>query len=334
MVTPTAAPPSSETNKPFFSVVIPVFNEEDNISSLVDELILVMSGLGKPYEILFVDDGSSDQTWTLIKEATKAHPEIQGFSLSRNFGHQPAVYAGLCHAQGAYVGIMDGDGQDPPQALGQMFEKIMGGGQVVYGVRKNRKEGKFKKTCYFIFYRMLSRIADIPIPLDSGDFSVMDRKVVEFIKSVEDPLPYIRGLRSWFGGKQIPLPYERPARKKGVTKYSFFKLIDLAVSGITSCSKLPLRFSIYLGFTVALITFLYILVIVILKTFFNFLSSPFHTGWTSLIAVIGFLGGMNLLMMGVIGEYLSHVFDSAKRLPPFIIQETARPPVPDKPETL
>ena len=307
---------------PEYSVVIPVYNEEEVLPSFFANLSSAMDTLGGEFELLFVDDGSTDRTWEILMEISNKNPNVLGYRLNRNFGHQQAICAGLFHVKGRMIGVIDGDGQDPAEELVEMFKALGQGYDVVFGVRKMRKEGIFKRFCYFTFYRILRRITKVDIPLDSGDFSVMKKDVVQFITNVNDPNPFIRGLRSWFGGKQKAYEYERVVRYGGKSKYSIFKLIDLAINGVTSCSKWPLRFAVYLGAGVSLITLLYTIVTILIKLIFGYPDDDFSTGWTSLIAVIGFVGGMNILLIGVIGEYLSHVFDATKKQPTFLIRET------------
>lgn len=322
METTTQANIAKENSTPDYSVVIPVFNEDEVLHLFTTNLISAMGRLKAGFELIFIDDGSTDQTWQILTELSKSYPNLLAYRLSRNFGHQQAIFAGLMQAKGEMVGIIDGDGQDPVDVLIKMFNCIEPDYDVVFGVRKKRKEGLFKRSCYFLFYRFLNRITKINIPLDSGDFSVMNRSVVQFIINVNDPNPFIRGLRSWYGGKQKAYEYERVARQGGESKYSFFQLIDLAINGVTSCSKWPLRFAVYLGGGVSLVTLLYTITTILLKIIFNYPGDEFSTGWTSLVAIIGFVGGMNILLIGVIGEYLSHVFDSTMKHPTFIIKES------------
>lgn len=313
---------TEQKNRPEYSVVVPVFNEEEVLPQFLSNLSSAMETTNKNYELLFVDDGSIDNTWKILTSAAKDNPNVIAYRLSRNFGHQQAIYAGLKHAKGQTIGIIDSDGQDPAEVLVDMFNCINPDYDVVFGVRKKRKEGPFKRFCYFLFYRFLNRITKINIPLDSGDFSVMNRSVVQFIINVNDPNPFIRGLRSWYGGKQKAYEYERVARQGGESKYSFLQLIDLAINGVTSCSKWPLRFAVYLGGGVSLITLLYTIITIFLKIIFDYPGNEFSAGWTSLVAIIGFVGGMNILLIGVIGEYLSHVFDATMKQPTFIIKES------------
>lgn len=307
---------------PVYSVIVPVYNEEEVISMSISQLYTVMESLSKPYEILIIDDGSSDRTWELLKSASEKYPSVIGYRLSRNFGHQAAVYAGLCLAKGEAAGIVDGDGQDPPEVLAEMFRRWEDGYDVAYGVRQKRKEHFFKRLCYSSFYRILRRLVAIDIPLDTGDFSVIDHKVIDFITSVADPNPFIRGYRSWYGGRQVAVEYERKARQGGRTKYSWFKLINLAITGITSFSKLPLRLSIYIGGLISVLAFSYAIFVVLRKLIFNFPPYGITTGWSSLITLVAFLGGLNILLLGVVGEYIAHIFDGTKKRPIYLIGES------------
>jgi dolichol-phosphate mannosyltransferase len=307
-----------------YSIVIPVYNEEDIIDSLLEDICNNMAQLGEAYEILVVDDGSEDRTWEILLIASERYPAITAYRLSRNFGHQAAIYAGLTMAQGRAVGIMDGDGQDPPAVIVQMFRHWQEGYDVVYGVRRKRKEHLLKRFLYFAYYRILRKIASIDIPLDSGDFCVMDRRVVDFILSMEDRSPFLRGLRSWYGGRQLPLEYERAARQGGEVKYSYLKLMDLSISGITSFSKLPLRLAIFFGGITCFATFSYGLILVLRKLMFHSPTYGVGAGLSSLIVVAAFVGGLALLLVGLLGEYIMHIFASVKKFPVFIVRESSK----------
>jgi len=309
---------------PAYSIVIPVYNEEDIIESLLVGICNDMAQLGVVYEILVVDDGSYDRTWEILQIASERYPFITAYRLSRNFGHQAAIYAGLTMAQGKAVGIMDGDGQDPPEVIVQMFKHWQEGYDVVYGVRRKRKEHLLKRFLYFSYYRILRKIARIDIPLDSGDFCVMDRRVVDFILSMEDKSPFLRGLRSWYGGWQLPLEYERAARQGGKVKYSYLKLMDLSIRGITSFSKLPLRLAIFFGGITCFGALLYGLISVLRKLIFHSPTYGVGAGWSSLILVVAFMGGLTLLLVGLVGEYIMHIFDSVKKFPVFIVRESTK----------
>jgi len=304
-----------------YSVVIPVHNEAHGIANLLREVRAVLAGLGVPYEIIVVDDGSTDTTWTLVQEAAKAG-DVFGYRLNRNFGQQAAICAGLAKARGNAIAIMDGDGQDPPEVLRALFDKWQKGCDVAYGVRRGRKEGFLRRACYYAFYRILGYLADTPIPADSGDFAVIDRKVAEFILSINDRAPFIRGLRGWYGGRQESVPYDRPARQAGRTNWSWFAMIGFAVNGITSFSKVPLRLAIYMGGSIAMAAFAFGTFIVVRKLAFGAVPAGGSQGWTSLATLVAFLGGLNLFMLGVVGEYIAHIFDAAKRFPVYLIAES------------
>jgi dolichol-phosphate mannosyltransferase len=309
---------------PAYSIIIPVYNEEEIIESFLEDIRNDMVQLGEAYEVVVVDDGSTDRTWEVLLIASERNPSITAYSLSRNFGHQAAIYAGLTMAQGRAVGIMDGDGQDPPEVMVQMFKHWQEGYDVVYGVRRKRKEHLLKRFLYSAYYRLLRKIASIDIPLDSGDFCVMDRRVDDFILSMEDRSPFLRGLRSWYGGRQLPVEYERAARHGGKVKYSYLKLLDLSISGITSFSKLPLRLAIFFGGITCFAGFTYGLIVVLRKPMFHSPTSGVGAGSSSLIAVVAFIGGLALLLVGLVGRYIKHIFDSVKKFPVFIVRESTK----------
>lgn len=304
-----------------YSVVIPVHNEAPGIAGLLCEVRAVLAALGCAYEIVVVDDGSTDATWAHIQQAAAA-ADVFGYRLNRNFGQQAAICAGLAKASGRAIAIMDGDGQDPPEVLRDLFAKWREGFDVAYGVRRARKEGFLRRSCYYAYYRALGYLADTPIPADSGDFAVIDRKVAEFILSINDRTPFIRGLRGWYGGRQVPVPYDRPARRTGRTNWSWFAMIGFAVNGITSFSKVPLRLAIYMGGMIALVSFGYAAFVVLRKLAFGHATIGGSQGWTSLATLMTFLGGLNLFMLGIVGEYIAHIFDAAKRFPVYLIAES------------
>jgi len=304
-----------------YSVVIPVHNEAPGLDELLGRVRAVLTELGCAYEIIVVDDGSTDDTWAHIQKAAEAG-DVFGYRLNRNFGQQAAICAGVAKAAGHAIAIMDGDGQDPPEVLRDLLAKWREGYDVAYGVRRRRKEGILRRSCYYAYYRILGFLAETPIPADSGDFAVIDRKVAEFILSINDRTPFIRGLRGWYGGRQIPVPYDRPPRRTGHTNYSWFGMIRFAVNGITSFSKIPLRVAIYLGGTIALAAFAYGAFIVVRKLAFGHVVGGGSQGWTSLATLVAFLGGLNLFMLGIVGEYIAHIFDSAKRFPVYLVAES------------
>lgn len=303
---------SSENN--LFSVVCPIYNESVGLSNFINELTKAMESLGKRYEIIFVDDGSTDNSLQIIKLACDQNASIKGISFSRNFGHQHAVMAGLRKSSGKAVAVIDGDGQDPPVVLKQLFNKWEEGYDVVYGIRKKRNEGLLKNICYLLFYRILRLLVSFDMPLDSGDFSVMSRNVVDFLVLQREQNPYIRGLRSWWGGKQIGVSYERPNRLRGKTKYSLVKLFLLGISGVTSFSLVPLRISIVLGLFISLSSIVYAIYNIFLKLVYG---SP--RGYPSIIVAITFLGGLIIFLLGIIGEYIGHIFEDIRNRPQYII---------------
>src|SRR5688572_3582524 len=223
------------------SVVIPCYNEQEVLPLLYERLNSAAAGWGVDYEVILVDDGSRDATWPLMQEIHASDPRWKMLSLSRNFGHQLALWTGLCAASGEIVVVLDADLQDPPDILGPFFKKWEEGFDVIYGVRRRRKEGLFKRAAYYLFYRLLSFLANVEIPLDTGDFCVMDRRVVRVITRSSERRPFVRGLRAWAGFRQVAVPYERHGRAAGEAKYTLLKLLRLAFDGILSSSIQPLR---------------------------------------------------------------------------------------------
>lgn len=300
---------------PLYSVVLPVFNEDKNICELVDRTESVLKERGW-YEIILVDDGSTDQSRSKIEVICELNPEIKSIFLSRNFGHQAAVSAGLEFASGDVVAVMDGDLQDPPEVLPEFFAKWLDGYDVVYGVRKKRPENFLKRSAYFIFYRLLSRTADIKIPLDSGDFCVMDRLVVNELNLMTEKNRFVRGIRAWVGFKQIGVEYIRHSRFAGSSKYSMSALFKLGYDGIFSFSKKPLLVATRLGVLITATSFLFAAYSLFAKIIYD--SDP--KGWASTIIIILFLGGVQLLVLGILGEYIARIFDEVKARPSYIVE--------------
>ncbi len=307
------------------SIVIPAYNEEDILDMLVERLLTVTGLWKESCEIIFVDDGSSDTTWQKIAQYHKKYPYIKGVKFSRNFGHQCAVTAGLQYVSGDAAIIIDADLQDPPELLRQFIDTWRQGYEVVYAVRKKRKENLFKRVSYFLFYRLLAKFSDIDIPLDSGDFCLMDRKVVDKINSLPEKKRFIRGLRAWVGFKHIAIEYERPARAGGEPKYNFFKLLDLALNGLLSFSSVPLRFASVLGLIIAGTSFIglifFLLYRVLDLSFFGY-SIREATGTATILLTVLFLGGIQLITIGIISEYLGRIFEEVKARPTFIADIT------------
>lgn len=297
------------------SVVIPVFNEEENILPMYERLRAALDDLVKGLEIIYVDDGSRDRSWVAIEELATKDPRVRGISFARNFGHQAAVTAGVDHARGEAVVLIDADLQDPPEVIPELIARWREGYDVVYAQRKKRQgESLFKKLTAALFYRLLHRITDVSIPVDTGDFRLMGPRALAAFRALPERNRFIRGMVSWIGFRQVAVPYERHARAAGETKYPFRKMLRFALDAITSFSFLPLRLSTFLGLGVSVFSFLYIIVVLILK--FMGISWP---GYTSLMASILFLGGVQLVMIGMLGEYLARVFDEVKRRPLYLV---------------
>lgn len=307
------------------SVVIPIFNEEDNINHLYERLSKEDCLQKEGYEIIFVDDGSYDNTYTLLEALSKKDPKVKIVKFSRNFGHQAAITAGIRLAKGDATIIMDGDLQDPPEMLYQFMDKWREGYHVVYAIRRKRKENFVKKIGYKTFYRLLNLISDIDIPLDSGDFCLMDKKVIKVLNAeMTEHARFVRGLRAYAGFRQIGVEYERDKRAAGDVKYTFRKLFRLALDGLLDFSTFPLRLATYLGFAIAIPSFLTGIFFIIHRIFnFKFLGySPTDTpGLASLATGVFFLGGLVLIILGVIGEYIGRMYFEVKKRPFYIIDE-------------
>ena len=301
---------------PALSVVIPVFNEEENIPELYTRLISVLDGLGMSYELIFVDDGSRDRTAALVDALADANPRVGLIELSRNFGHQVAISAGLDFARGEGVIIMDADLQDPPEVLPRLIAKWREGNDVVYAVREGRKEIWIKRAAYALFYRLLCRLANVNIPVDAGDFCIMSRKVADLLRAMPERNRFVRGIRSWVGLRQVALPYERQSRHAGKPKYTFGRLMVLALDGIISFSHMPLRMASLLGFGISFMALLlagYYLVKRILVGL-----EP--RGFATLIVAIFFMAGIQIITIGIVGEYVGRIFDEVKRRPLYVLR--------------
>lgn len=307
------------------SIVIPIYNEEENLQNLYTRLTNAAPSWKEDYEIVLIDDGSRDNSLTMMRVMAEKDSHVRVIKLSRNFGHQPAISAGIQEAKGDAIIIMDGDLQDPPEELYRFLDKWREGYEVVYAVRTKRKEGFFKKLAYSSFYRLMAAISDIEIPLDSGDFCVMDRKVVNvLVHDMPEQIRFIRGMRAYAGFKQIGVTYERAERAAGEVKYTFKKLVQLALDGLFGFSSFPLRLSTYLGISIA-IPSLIIGVFFLVHRLFGFKvfgHTPEETpGLASLAVGMFFLGGVMLTMLGIIGEYISRIYIEVKKRPFFVIDE-------------
>lgn len=307
---------------PQLSIVAPLFNESETFPHLIERLNRLLDGLPWRVEVVLVDDGSRDRTPELMQALALGDPRYVGVFLSRNHGHQLALSAGLAAAQGTEaVMVIDGDLQDPPELLPQFYEKLREGFDVVYAVRRKRKEGWVKRSGYFLFYRLLKSISTIDIPLDSGDFALMSRRVVDVLNQMPEESRYLRGMRAWVGFRQTGLEYERDERVAGASKYSFRQLFQLAYNGIFNFSEFPIKFLTRLGggaIALALVYFFYNVV----KRFV--LGQAVPQGFTALLFTIIFFGGINLVGLGIIGEYVLRVFFQSKNRPLFIVKNTIR----------
>lgn len=304
---------------PKYSIVIPVFNEEKVIDTLYEELTRVMEGLDGETEIVFINDGSVDKSPRLLRELAAKDKRVKVLNFSRNFGHQIAITAGIDYAKGDAVITIDADLQDPPELILTLVSKWKEGYDVVYAVRKKRSgEGLFKLITASLFYRIMKRIAHVDMPVDSGDFRLMDRKVVNTLKQLKERNRFLRGLVSWVGYRQTGIEYARRARYAGDTKYPFWKMLNFSFDGITSFSFLPLRFALVLGLIVSFMCFLSIC----FAAYVAFLTDAAVPGWTSLMVAISFFCGIQLLTIGLIGEYVGRTFDEIKGRPLYIIAES------------
>ncbi len=303
---------------PKISFVIPLYNEEGNFDALISRLNPIMDQLNLPCEVVLVDDGSTDSTPVFMSNLALSDARYQAIFLSRNHGHQLALSAGfkMANASEAIL-VLDGDLQDSPEMIFKMLEKMKEGFDVVYGVRKNRKEAWIKKVAYHTFYRLMQLFAKIDLPLDSGDFALVNRKVVNYLNQMPEQNRYLRGMRAWVGFKQIGIPYEREGRYAGKTKYSFRKLLELAYSGIFNFSDLPIKFITRLGILTILISLFYLIYVLVSKFFYN--NVP--TGFTATFMAIVMFSGVQLISLGIIGEYVLRIFQQSQQRPLFIIDK-------------
>jgi dolichol-phosphate mannosyltransferase len=301
-----------------YSIVAPIFNEVENLPELYRRVKEVMESSGETWEFLLVDDGSTDGSTDKIRELAEADKRVRPVIFARNFGHQIAVTAGLDYACGEAVVIIDADLQDPPEVILELAEKWRAGYDVVYAVRAERVgESWFKKFTASLFYRIILRITDVKIPLDTGDFRLIDRKVVNVMKTMRERHRFLRGMAAWVGFKQIGVEYKRAARLSGVTKYPFRKMLRLALNAITSFSYFPLQVATYIGFVAAGIAILAIPVVIYMRITG---SQAFFGQATTLISVL-FLGGVQLISLGILGEYIGRLYDEAKGRPLYIVRE-------------
>ncbi len=298
------------------SLVVPVFNEADVFDRLVDRLQATMDQAAFRSEAVLVDDGSTDGTRDRIQEICRADARFRGVLLSRNFGHQRAVSAGLDYARGKAVGVLDGDLQDPPELILDFYNKLAEGYGVVYAIRQKRKEGIVKRFCYWAFYRLLRKLAAIEIPLDSGDFCLMSRAVVDQIRNMPERHRFIRGMRSWVGFRQTGIAYDRDQRHAGDSKYTFSKLVLLAIDGLLTFSELPLRLATFAGTTIAGMSILWAFYLLAWRWF----ATSELPGFATVACGMFFLGGIQLIGMGILGEYIARIHNEVKGRPIYIVE--------------
>ncbi len=305
---------------PRVSLAIPVYNEEAVVPELLRRTTAVLDGLpGGPHEIVLANDGSSDKTLEMLEEAARKDDRLVVVDLSRNFGHQIALTAALDHVSGDVAVLMDGDLQDPPEAVPKLLDAYKQGYDVVYVRRMNRKESWWLRACYYLFYRLLAVLSSTQLPLDSGDFGLMSRRVIEEMRRMPEHHRYLRGLRTWVGFRQVGIPIERSARAGGEPKYSPVKLLMLAFDGIFAFSIVPLRAAAILGVLAIALSILYSLYALYAKFW---LGSP--QGFTAVILVMTFLSGMNLFFMGIIGEYVGRVYEETKGRPHYVVSRVIK----------
>jgi len=302
---------------PTVGLIIPCYNEEEVLPALLVRLRSLISHWPFTTHVLFVDDGSRDRTPVILHEACSEDERLAYMRFSRNFGHQSAVSAGLKHIRGEVICVLDADLQDPPEFVETMIQSWKDGYDVVYGVRQKRKEALVLRWAYAFFYRILKSIANVDMPLDAGDFSLMDRRVVDHINAMPEHNRFIRGLRGWVGYRQIGIPYERAGREAGAPKYTLRRLLNLALDGLISFSSVPLRIASWVGAMASLLGFVLIVWALLSKIIYG--ATP--SGWTSLAVMMLFFGGIQLIVLGIIGEYVGRIFDEVKNRPHYLIEQ-------------
>ena len=303
------------------SVVLPVFNEEAGLPQLYRRLKDVLVAAGMPHEIILVNDGSRDRSWERILDLANADRHVKAVNLSRNFGHQIAITAGIDVSTGATVVIMDSDLQDPPELIPELYQKYREGFDVVYAQRRKREgETWFKRTTATFFYRLIRRMTTIDIPVDTGDFRLMSRRVVDDLKRLQEQNRFVRGLVTWVGYNQTPVPYDRDRRYGGASKYSIGKMMKFALDGITGFSSQPLRLASHVGLLSAAASLALMVGLMVYKVAGGTGLVP---GWTSLAVAVLFLGGLQLLAIGILGEYVGRIYEEAKRRPLYLVKDSA-----------
>ncbi len=299
------------------SIVIPIYNEHETIPELHHRLSQVMGQVSEPYEIIFVNDGSQDNSLPALKQCAGKDSRVKVVDLARNFGHQVAISAGIDSAGGEAVILMDGDLQDPPELLTKLIALWRDGFDVIYTVKRSRKENVLKRFAFHSFYKVMQMFSSIPIPIEAGNFSLMDRKVIAVLQSMPERNRYIAGMRAWAGFKQTSIEYDRGARFAGKPQMTISRLMHLAFDGIFSFSNAPLRLATYVGVSIAFLAFIGMLYVIYAKLF----TDKATPGWASPVFSILFMGGLILLTLGIIGEYLGRIYDEVKRRPLYVIKE-------------
>lgn len=309
--------PATLAERPAFSIVAPVFNEVETLPHFYEQITAVMAGVGEPYEIILINDGSQDGTYAVMRELHQRDPRVHIIDFSRNFGHQIAISAGLDHARGDAVVIIDSDLQDPPQVIPSLIDRWRAGAEVVYAQRAKRLgETRFKILTAAAFYRLMARLTAVDIPRDTGDFRLLDRRVVEALVSMREHHRFMRGLSAWVGFRQEAVPYERQERFAGRTKYPLLKMVRFSVDAITSFSHIPLQLATTLGFLLAGAGLVGIVLAVIVRLFYHAI-----VGQASTLILVLFMGGIQLIFLGIIGEYLGRIYDEVRSRPLYIVRE-------------
>lgn len=300
------------------SIVVPLYNEEAVFDNLIQRLTTVVNTTNFLCEVILINDGSSDNTANLIEEVCKKDNRFTGILLSRNHGHQLAVTAGLNHVRGKKGAmIIDGDLQDPPELVNEFYKLLISGYDVIYAIRKNRKEGFFKKLAYSSYYRLQKKISNFNIPIDSGDFSMLSKRVVDNMNNMPEQSRYLRGMRSWVGFKQIGYEYDRDERQAGETKYSWTKLFELAFNGIFNFSDFPVKIITRLGFLTVLFSLIYFVYNLYQKIYYDNVPQ----GFTATILAIILFSGVQLISLGLIGEYVLRIYNQVRNRPLFIVDK-------------
>ena len=302
-----------------YSIVVPIFNEEKTLEELYRRLTKVMNEVAADYEVIFVNDASTDRSLEIMKELNKKDNRINILNFSRNFGHQIAITAGTDFVNGDAVIWMDGDLQDPPEVIPRLIEKWQQGHDVVYATRRRRKgENAFKLMTAKIFYQLFRKITDIDLPMDTGDFRLIDRKVVEKLKGFKEQRRFVRGLTRWIGFNQTGIEYDRDARYAGTTKYSLGKMLKFSLDAVFSFSFFPVRLASFFGILISFVCFIYICITLFAKLF---MDNNFIRGWASLIVTVLFLGGIQLISLGIIGEYIGRIYEEAQNRPLYLLKD-------------